>query len=280
MTLFGTSRIYNGSRYGKGNFSPEVPLDVSRFATISAETPATTVSSKYGFIPTTAPLAILADFGWFPVAAQEATTRVEAKQGFQRHMVRLAHEKFNREMSVGGTIPQLILTNDHSGGAAFEFLVGLFEKICANQLCVSRGDAGRIKVNHRGYADTLVEDSIKGIMADLPLVLDSVDRFKALPLTRPQEEAYAAAAIELRWDGDSFAVEPAEVLKRRHYEQKAPTLWNTYNAVQEAVIRGGVRQKNANGNRTRSRAVKSITEDVRLNRALWTLTEKMSAIVA
>jgi hypothetical protein len=272
------NRIINGSRYGKGNFSPEVPLDVSAFATVTALQPAQSVSDKYRFIPTTKPLEILADYGWFPVAVNEANTRVEGKQGFQKHLVRLAHQDFNREMAVGGTIPQLILTNDHSGNAAFEFLVGLFEKVCSNQLCVSRGDAGRLRVLHRGYADSQVEDSLKAIMGELPGVLGSVDRFKTLELNRDQQEAYATAAVELRWDGEAFAVDPARVLDRRHYQQKPPTLWNTFNAVQENIIRGGVRQVSSDGKRSRARAVKSLNEDVRLNKALWTLTERMATL--
>jgi hypothetical protein len=275
-----TKRIFNGRNYGRGNFSPEVPLDVSTFATVNAQEASSTVSDRYGFIPTTRPLSILADHGWFPVAVSEAGARKEEHKGYQRHLVRLAHEKWNREMSVGGTIPQILLTNDHSGNTAFEFLVGLFEKICSNQLCVSRGDAGRVKVLHRGYADAQVEDSLKSIMLTLPEVLDSVDRFKGITLTTDQATSYAAAAVELRWDGEAYAVEPAELLKRRHYEQKAPTLWNTFNAVQESVIRGGVRQQKTDGSRVRSREVKSVKEDVRLNRALWVLTQKMSEMVA
>jgi hypothetical protein len=278
MSIFGNT-IYNGSRYGKNKFSPDVPLDITTFATVNAEHAASTVSDKYGFIPTTRPVQVLKDFGWFPVAVQEAGTRNEDKQGYQRHVIRFAHQDYNREMAVGGTIPQLILTNDHSGTSAFEFLVGLFEKVCSNQLCVSRGNAARIKVLHRGYADLQVENSVRSIMADLPTVLGSVDRFKAIDLKREQELALAAAAIELRWDGEAFEVKPEEVLHRRHYEQKAPTLWNTYNAVQENVIRGGVRQVNAKGSRTRARAVKSVTEDIRLNKALWTLTERMAELV-
>jgi hypothetical protein len=117
-------------------------------------------------------------------------------------------------------------------------------------------------------------------MGDLPGVLGSVDRFKSIELKREQELALAESALELRWDGEAFSVEPQEVLRRRHYEQRTPTLWNTYNAIQENVIRGGVRQVKSDGRRSRARAVKSVKEDLRLNKALWTLTEKMASIVA
>jgi len=275
-----TSRIYNGSRYGRGNFTPEVPVDLSQYPTVMQDSPAHTVSARYGFIPTTRPVQVLADYGWFPVAVHEAGTRDENKAGFQTHVIRFAHTDYNREMAVGGTIPQLILKNDHCGMSSFSFLVGLFEKVCSNQLCVSRGSLEDVRVCHRGYADSAVEDCIKTIMGDLPGVLGSVDRFKSIELKREQELALAESALELRWDGEAFSVEPQEVLRRRHYEQRTPTLWNTYNAIQENVIRGGVRQVKSDGRRSRARAVKSVKEDLRLNKALWTLTEKMASIVA
>ena len=269
----GIRTIINGSRYGAGNFSPDVPVDVSRFATVTAVQPAEHVSSKYRFIPTTRPLSVLADCGWFPVAVAEAGTRVEGRIGFQKHIVRLAHPDYNREMTVGGTIPQIVLSNEHSGGAAFEFLVGLYEKVCKNQLCVARGEAARITVRHVGYADRLVEECVRRIMAELPAVLGNVERFKCTRLSLCQQLNYAAKAIELRWDGDAYSVSPSEIVAPRHFEQREPTLWNTFNRVQESVIRGGVKQVNAQGRKSRARGIRSVDEDIRINRGLWTLTE-------
>lgn len=274
-----TNKIYNGATYGKGNFSPDRAIDISKFAPIVAQQPSERVSHKYKFIPTTKPLEVLADYGWFPVAANLARVKSQDRDGYQRHVVRLANEKWNKELAVGSTIPQILLTNDHSGSAAFEFLVGLYEKICSNQLCVSRGNAAAFKVRHIGYADNAVEEHLQNIMQMIPATLERVDRYKQIELTQPQQLAYAEAAIELRYDGDKYAVAPPELLRRRHYEQKAPTLWNTYNTVQENVIKGGVRQRRQDGSRIKAKAVTSIKEDIRLNKALWTLTEKMAAIV-
>lgn len=49
------------------------------------------------------------------------------------------------------------------------------------------------------------------------------------------------------------------------------------NRVQENLIRGGQRTRNADGARRHVRAVKSLNEDIRLNRALWKLTEALAA---
>lgn len=253
------------------------PLDVSRYRSVSAVTPAPTVSEKYRFIPTTRPLEVLAGYGWHPVKVTEARTRIEAKEGYQRHIIRLVNDEYTRNLSVGETVPQIVLSNDHSGSAAFEFLIGLFEKICANGLCVSSGETGRFRVLHRGYSDGDVEALITRMLQALPQSLRTVEKAQKTPLIYRDQYQFAQRALELRWDGNAYSVNPAEALYARRIGQRAPTLWNTYNVTQEAVIRGGIRQINAQGSRTRARAITSPKEDLRLNRGLWELMAETAA---
>jgi hypothetical protein len=247
------------------------PLDVTRYRTVTAQTAAPTVSKKYRFIPTTRPLEVLADYGWHPVKVTEARTRLSEKEGYQRHIIRLVNDDYTRNLLVGETVPQIVLSNDHSGGGAFEFLIGLFEKICSNGLCVSSGDTGRFRVLHRGYDDPHVERLILQMLQALPAALKTVEKAQNTVLDYRERYNFAALALELRWDGNAYSINPSEALHARRIGQRPPTLWNTYNVVQEAVIRGGIRQKNAQGSRTRARAITSLKEDMRLNRRLWEL---------
>jgi hypothetical protein len=246
-------------------------LDVSKYATVTAQTAAPTVSKKYRFIPTTRPLEVLADYGWHPVKVTEARTRVSEKEGYQRHIIRLVNDEHTRNLSIGETVPQIVLSNDHSGGGAFEFLIGLFEKICSNGLCVSSGDAGRLRVLHRGYDDPHVERFILQMLQELPAALRTVEKAQSIYLEHGQRLDFTQKALELRWDGNAYSINPTEALYARRIGQRSPTLWNTYNVVQEAVIRGGIRQTNSLGSRTRARAITSPKEDLRLNRGLWEL---------
>jgi hypothetical protein len=58
--------------------------------------------------------------------------------------------------------------------------------------------------------------------------------------------------------------------------------WRTFNRVQENVIRGGLtawaRDARNRPRRVTSREVTGIDGDVRLNRALWQLAERMAQI--
>jgi hypothetical protein len=60
-------------------------------------------------------------------------------------------------------------------------------------------------------------------------------------------------------------------------------LWKTFNRAQENVIAGGLSglKRDENGRRVRrvsTREIKGINGNVNLNRALWTLAEKMAAL--
>lgn len=253
-------------------------IDLSRFAAINQVAPAETVSGKYTFIPTTQALAILADYGWHPTRAVEARTRKAEHRGFQRHAIRLLNSRMNRELMAGDVLPQLLLTNSHAGTSAFVLTEALHVMICSNGLVKASGVQDEIRVRHVGYTDGLMETAIKQITTGIPETLEQTDRFKRLILTDAEREVYARAAIELRFDGEKYSVDPKSMLITHRQAEKDPNLWNTLNVVQEKVIRGGVRQKRADGSRVRSRKVASIQEDIRLNKALWVLTEEMARI--
>ena len=46
-------------------------------------------------------------------------------------------------------------------------------------------------------------------------------------------------------------------------------LWRVYNTVQENLIRGGMHARSANGRLGRTRGIRAIREDVRINTQLW-----------
>ena len=71
-------------------------------------------------------------------------------------------------------------------------------------------------------------------------------------------------------------MEPTRLLTSRRWEQRSESLWDTHNTVQENIIRGGVRGRNANNRRLTTRAVTGISEDLRINQALWVLADRMA----
>lgn len=256
------------------------PINLDRFAAINAIEASSRVSDKYKFIPTTQALSVLAEHGWFPVQARQAGTRIAENQGFQKHVIRLSNDRFNTELMVGEVLPQLMLTNSHSGTSAFELSAALYRKVCSNGLCVSDASLGSIRVRHIGYDDQNMSLACDDLVKALPGVLTEVESFKQLELSNDEKVAFAKAAIEMRFDGDTYSVEPSHILRPRRSADTSNDLFTTFNVVQEHIIRGGVRQTREDGSRIRSREVKNIDANLKFNRALWTLQSEMAKLKA
>lgn len=244
-------------------------LDLTRYSTIQQTTAHGKVSDKYAFIPTTRPLAVFADHGWFPAKIQQAGASPE-NRGYQKHIVRLRHPDFSN----GEDFPEICMINGHMGNSRFKLFLGWFRTICLNGLIT--GDIQeQHSIRHIGYADDKVDAAIKSLLGTAARTIPQVESLKSIQLERPEQIAYAESAIEMAWVDGKYAVRPDHVLSVRRFDDKKSDLWTTFNRVQENIIKGGIPQYRADGSRIRSKQVKSIDKDVKLNQALWTLTEKM-----
>jgi hypothetical protein len=236
------------------------------------------MSGRYRMVPTIEVVAMLRDRGFLPVRAQQSRTRIAGKGDFTRHMIRFRHADHLSPLAVGSEVPELVLVNSHDGTSAYKFLAGIFRLICSNGMVVQSSDLSSISVRHSGGVDfrDRVIDATYQIMDEAPRTLERIEAWKRIELAPPQREAFAVAALELK---DNRAIAPAQLLAPRRPEDRQSDLWTTASVVQEHMLRGGDRGRAATGRRTTTRPVKSVTEDLRLNRALWRLAEALAAAV-
>lgn len=260
-------------------FLPVRNGDLSRYPTISQQNAHASTSEHYAFISTMQPVNVLREMGWEVSHVAQQKVRLAEKNGFQRHALKFMQVGQNQALTVGQTIPQLVLVNSHEGSAAFRFFLGLFEVRCSNGLMVERGSLAEMRVLHRGYTDQKVADGITSVLPQIPAILTQVETWKSTKLETPEVQAFAESAIELRWDAESKTyVNPKSVSQAIRSGQEENTLYNVFNRVQEGILRGGVYTRNKDGVSTRARAVKSLAENERLNRALWSLAAKMAEL--
>jgi hypothetical protein len=93
-----------------------------------------------------------------------------------------------------------------------------------------------------------------------------------------EQLALATRAAAYRWEDLTKApLSPAMLLNPRRYGDGAKDLFITLNCVQENIIRGGQRNRSRrrqDGSRMpKSRAIKGVDEDMKLNKALWEMAE-------
>jgi hypothetical protein len=251
-------------------------MELMNYATIQQQHrhPSKT-SEQYTFISTKEVLDAFANFGWHPAAVIEARVRKADNRGFQAHMVRLQ----KADLRTRDAAPEILLKHAHNGQSSLHLYSGLLEFVCGNGLVVWRELQDRLTIPHVGDTAFFIEGAVRHFTETIPLTFEQRDRWRGIRLQRDEQLAFADAAISLRFDRQAVEVDPAELLTPRRWQQSESSLYNVLNTVQENIIRGGVRQLRSDGSRFRSRAVKNIDDDVRINRDLWRLARELEKAV-
>lgn len=243
-------------------------------------------SARYAYVPTAEILQGLRREGFEVFSARQAVTRIDGRQGHAKHLLRLRHaSQLERAAVVGDSVPEILLLNSHDGTSSYQMMGGVFRFVCSNGMVVADGACQTVRVPHSGKVADKVTAGAFEVLEGLARVVDHRDQMRGLTLSAPEQSAFANAALMLRFEpteeeGAPVAapVTPDQINRARRIEDRAPDLWTTFNRVQENVIRGGLRGRNANGGRMSTRAVTGIDQDVKLNRALWALAEEMKRL--
>lgn len=243
----------------------------------------TGMSSRYSYIPTSAVIEGMMSNGFQPFAASQSRTRIEGKSEHTKHMIRFRAQDFATGLQVGQTFPEIVLINSHDGTSAYKLMAGLFRLVCSNGMIIADSLIASQNIRHTGNVIAEVATGSVEIVEHMPKVIDAVARWQELQLSQAEQAIFAEAAHTVRFaDSDGHVetpIQPRQLLTPRRYDDKASDLWSVFNRVQENVIKGGLRAYKPGATvRTATRAVKGIDQDVKLNRALWTLGERMAEL--
>lgn len=274
------------------------PLTIDQIAKYAPSAMATHAhesrSDRYTYIPTVNVIEGMMRAGFQPFSASQSRSRIEGKNEFTKHMIRFRHQAANGTaptelLKVGDVVPEVVLINSHDGTSAYKLIAGLYRLVCSNGLMVSDEEIASISVMHKGnILENVVEGSYR-LIEQSQTVGETVQNWTGLQLTAGEQNAFAEAAHTLRFaDSDGEVKTPitaAQLLQPRRRDDVGDNLWKTFNRVQENVIKGGLSaiQRDENGHRVRrvsTRQVKGIDQDVKLNRALWQLAERMQELKA
>ena len=236
-------------------------------------------SERYTYIPTIDVLDALRKEGFQPFMVAQGRTRVPGKADFTKHMLRLRrHDAIDAPEA-----QEIILINSHDGTSSYQMLAGQFRFVCTNGL-VCGETVDDIRIKHSGNIIDNVVQGAYDVLDGFNLVRDITDEMKHVALSHDEQRIFAQSAALIKYDEvedvAALPIDANRLLTPRRFEDRDNTLWNTFNRVQENVIRGGIPGTTANGRRMRTREVTAIDSDVKLNRALWTLAEKMAELKA
>lgn len=236
-------------------------------------------SAKYQHISTLELVEKLMAEGFKPTSARQSNSRLESKKSFAKHCIRFRH--VDTKPSASQLFPELVLVNSHDGLSSYRLYAGLYRLVCSNGL-VAGEEYEDVKVRHQGDVVGNVIEGTYSIIDTARQLINVTDKMSSVILDKNEQLILAEAAHSLRFEDSEtgLSIEPKKLLSpRRSSEVNKDDLFTVFNIVQENVIKGGVRgygrDNQGYSKRIRSREIKSIDQDTSLNRALWTLTERM-----
>jgi hypothetical protein len=260
---------------------------------IFAARPHVSRSERFRAIPTIEVLRGLEQEGFVAVGVKQSASRDATRADYTRHLIRLRRLDNARQYRVGDAVCEVILRNANDGTAAYELIAGLFRIRCLNSLVAQIATIDSIKVRHSGDALEKVIDGTYRVLGQAEAVLAAPQDWSRITLDDDAKAALTTSAHALRFgDADGRVVtpiKPEQLLTPRRANDRANDLWTVMNVIQENVMRGGLSARAPatmdqhgrwrRGRLVTTRAVNNIDQDVRLNKALWVLGERMAGLL-
>ena len=234
-------------------------------------------SERYVYVPTIDIVEGLRREGWFPFFAVQSVPRDGSRHGHAKHMLRL-----RRDGGIGKSeAAEVIIVNSHDGTSAYQMFAGMLRFVCTNSM-IAGERFEEIRVPHKGGIQDQIIEGVFTVAEDFPRLIDASETMKEITLNPDERRVLAEASLVARYGDEESPVRPDQIIEPRRREDVGPSLWTTFNVIQENVIRGGLngRKQNAEGRirRSQTRAINGIDQNVTLNRALWTLAEGMQRL--
>ncbi len=243
-------------------------------------------SDRFAPIPTIEVLRGLVKEGLHPVGARQNGSRLDGRRDFTKHLIRLRRLDNTEQYRVGDTVCEMLLKNANDGTSVYDLLAGLFRIACLNSMVAQTDTIDTVKVRHSGDVMHKVIEGTYRVLGEAQKALAAPTEWSKQKLDREEQMVFAGAAHVLRF-GDAEGnvttpIKPEQLLHSRRHEDLKSDLWTTFNVVQENIIKGGLHGVGFDANNRRRRmtmrAVNGIDQDLKLNKALWIMAERMAEI--
>ena len=237
------------------------------------------LSKHYSFVPTSNVINDLRSMGWECVDAKQVKARKKSTRGYQKHMITFEHPKYKVEGAE--EYPQLLLTNSHDGGNAFQLSAGIFRLVCSNGLVIKTEDYGSARLVHKGYSFEAVQKLVNEFVETIDETLTRITAMKEVELDKAQQIEFAKQAALLRFTAKSYnednigdVVDLDDLLNVERKEDAGNGLWEVFNRVQESLVNGKYNyasngKVNAADAKTRkARPIKNFKQSIDVNKKL------------
>lgn len=222
-------------------------------------------TNKYGQFTTEKVIDALRSEGF---EVTNAFSQAKKNTQFSKHCVRLSHRDFLDTLHPSEERPEIVIVNSHDGSSSFRIMAGIFRLVCSNGLIVADDKTSDERIYHwKGNDFSTVINTAIMVAEQAKQSYEVIDQMKSQNLSEKQQKEFAQKAAHIRLAYNKNAqVQFADnlLIPRRHEDNFTPSVWNTYNVVQENCIKGG----QTVGSRI-LRPLTNINQNLEVNRKLW-----------
>ena len=248
------------------------------------------LSKHYSFVPTSNVINDLRSMGWECVDAKQVKARKKSTRGYQKHMLTFEHPDYKidqvKEVEIADGVtetqitkpeeyPQLLLTNSHDGGNAFQLSAGIFRLVCSNGLVIKTEDYGTQRLIHKGYSFEAVQEMVEGFIATIDETMTRITAMKRTKLNEDQMTEFAKQAALLRFTSKSYnednidkVVRIDELLDATRKEDNGNAVWEVFNRVQERLVGGNYHYMGTKDKPRKARPIKNFKQNFEVNKKL------------
>jgi hypothetical protein len=164
----------------------------------------------------------------------------------------------------------LIHRNAKDGTKMLELLAGFYRLVCSNGLIIGYDLFEPIRVKHIGDVPKQLDDVVTKLLDVMPGVYTTIKNMKEVVLTRDQQVEFAQKAIETRFDGQKYVVDPQDVLSVRREADNKSDLWTVFNRCQENLIKAeNLIMTTKDSKKRKAKAITNIDLTFKINTGLW-----------
>ena len=224
------------------------------------------LSDRYTMVPTIEVVDKFIQNGW-----QVSSAKQVGKTAYGKHQIRLRNADLPQ---VGDSLLEAVITNSHNGTSSLQVGAGLYRLLCSNGLMVPISVFGDMKQTHLNLSMSDVELITEQFVLNTPKIQKSVNRMMEVTMDTDRKIDFVSKAVGIRWKNteDISTLTLETIIDPLRDGDRDDNLWNTFNVVQEKLIRGGfIKQQ---GRNVRSvKGIQSLTMDNMINTKLWELAE-------
>jgi hypothetical protein len=224
------------------------------------------LSDRYSMVPTIDVINKFMDAGWEVSGANQV-----GAGPYGRHSVRMRNSVLPK---VGDSLIEAIITNSHNGTTKLEVGAGLFRLVCSNGLVIPQQELISLNQRHTNISMDEVEKITETFIKSTPIIERSMNRMVDKKMSTDEKIDFTTKAIGIRWKNteDISTLTLETIINPLRADDFESTLWNTFNVVQEKLIRGGF-VKEQGHNKRMVKPITSLSTDTMINKKLWELAE-------